>query len=61
MSQEFVPGHASPPSLKGLLTQKPFRVRKRVRIRNRYNLAPNLTQDTNGKLTTSQLDNTNES
>ena len=30
-------------------------------IRNRYNQAPNLTQDTNGKLTTSQLDITNES
>ena len=30
-------------------------------IRNRYNQAPHLTQDTNGKVTTSQLDFTNES
>ena len=28
---------------------------------NRYNQAPHLTQDTNGKVTTSQLDITNES
>ena len=31
-------------------------VRKRKTIRNRYNQAPHLTQDTNGKVTTSQLD-----
>ena len=30
-------------------------------IRNRYNQAPRLTQDTNGKVTTSILDITNES
>ena len=30
-------------------------------IRNRYNQAPHLTQDTNGKWTTLQLDITNES
>ena len=35
--------------------------RKRTKIRNRYNQAPHLTQDTNGKVTTSQLDITNES
>ena len=29
-------------------------------MRNRYNLAPHLTQDTNGKVTTSQLAITNE-
>ena len=28
---------------------------------NRYNQAPHLAKDTNGKVTTSQLDNTNES
>ena len=61
MSQEFVPGHAPLPSLKGLKTQKPFRVAKRVKVRNRYNQAPHLTQDTNGIVTTSQLDITNES
>ena len=38
-----------------------FKVRKRAKIRNRYNQAPHLTQDTNGKMTTSQLDITNES
>ena len=38
-----------------------FKVRKRAKIRNRYNQAPNLTQDTNGKVTTSQLDITNKS
>ena len=36
-------------------------IRKRANIRNRYNQAPQLTQDTNGKVTTSQLDITNES
>ena len=36
-------------------------VRKRTRISNRYNQATYLTQDTNGKVTTSQLDITNES
>ena len=38
-----------------------FYVRKRAKIRNRYNQAPHLTQDTNGKVTTSQLDIKNES
>ena len=38
-----------------------IKVRKRAKIRNRYNQAPHLTQDTNGKLTTTQLDITNES
>ena len=30
-------------------------------VRNRYNQAPHLTQETNGKVTASQLDITNES
>ena len=38
-----------------------MKVRKRAKIRNRYNQAPHLTQDINGKVTTSQLDITNES
>ena len=38
-----------------------IKVKKRAKIRNRYNQAPHLTQDTNGKVTTSQLDITNES
>ena len=36
-------------------------VRKGAKIRNRYNQVPHLTQDTNGKVTNSQLHTTNES
>ena len=36
-------------------------VRKTATIRNRYNQIPHLTQDTNGKVTNSQLDITDES
>ena len=36
------------------------KVRKRAKIRNRYNQAPHQIQDTNGKVTKSQLDITNE-
>ena len=36
-------------------------VNKGTKIRNRYNQVPHLTQDTNGKVTNSQLDTTNES
>ena len=41
--------------------RRPFKVRKGAKIRNRYNQAPHLTQENNGKVTTSQLDITNES
>ena len=34
---------------------------KGAKIRNRYNQVPHLTQDTNGEVTNSQLDITNES
>ena len=44
-----------------VLLLKTVEVRKRAKIRNRYNQAPHLTQDTNGNMTTSQLDITNES
>ena len=37
------------------------KVRKRAKIKNRYNQAPHLTMNINGKVTTSQLDFTNES
>ena len=37
-----------------------LKVRKRANIRNRCNQAPHLTQDTNVKVTTLQLDITNE-
>ena len=36
-----------------------FKIRKRAK--NRYNQAPHLTQDTDGKVTTSQFGITNES
>ena len=39
---------------------KVFKVSKGAKIRNRYNQVPHLTQDTNGKVTNSQLDTTNE-
>ena len=39
----------------------PHKIRKRAKIRNRYNQVPLLTQDTNVKVTNSQLDITNES
>ena len=38
-----------------------FKVSKGAKIRNRYNQVPHLTQDTNGKVTNSQVDTTNES
>ena len=41
--------------------QRTNKVRRRAKIRNRYNQAPRLTQNTNGKVTTSQLEITNES
>ena len=37
-----------------------YKVSKGAKIRNRYNQVPHLTQDTNGKVTNSQLDTTNE-
>ena len=37
------------------------KVSKGAKIRNQYNQVPNLTQDTNGKVTNLQLDTTNES
>ena len=38
-----------------------FKVSKGAKIRDRYNQVPHLTQDTNGKVTNSKLDTTNES
>ena len=48
-------------SMDGRIYVGGHKVRKRAKIRNRYNQAPHLTQDTNAKVTTSQLDITNES
>ena len=38
-----------------------IKVSKGAKIRNRYNQLPHLTQDTNGKVTNTQLVTTNES
>ena len=38
-----------------------YKVSKGTKTRNRYNQVPHLTQDTNGKVTNSRLDATNES
>ena len=38
-----------------------YKVSKGAKIRNRYNQVSHLTQDTNGKVTNSQIDTTNES
>ena len=38
-----------------------LKVNKGANIRNRYNQVPHLTQNTNGKVTNSQLDTKNES
>ena len=38
-----------------------YKVSKGAKIRNPYNQVPHLTQDTNGKVTNSQLDTTNKS
>ena len=38
-----------------------FKVSKKAKIRNRYNQVPHLTKDTNGKVTNSHLETTNES
>ena len=38
-----------------------IKVSKGAKIRNRYNQVPHLTQDTNGKVTNSQIDTPNES
>ena len=43
------------------LTAELLKISKSAKIRNRYNQVPHLTQDTNGKVTNSQLDTTNES
>ena len=40
---------------------KLMKVSKGAYIRNQYNQVPHLPQDTNGKVTNSQLDTTNES
>ena len=43
------------------MKKKNVKVSKDAKIRKRYNQVPHLTQDTNGKVTNSQLDIRNES
>ena len=47
--------------IKRFKTKLDIKVCKGAKIRNRYNQVPHLTQDTNGIVTNSQLDTTNES
>ena len=44
-----------------VITRTHMKVKKRAKIRNRYNQAPHLIKDSNEKVTTSQLDITNQS
>ena len=48
-------------SYKGLVLCLANKVSKGAKIKNRYNQVPHLTQDTNGKVTNSQIDTTNKS
>ena len=47
--------------LTGYNTNLQVKVSKGAKINHRYNQVPHLTQNTNGKVTNSQLDTTNES
>ena len=53
--------NSSPQPNKMATRAKIVKVSKGAKITNRYNQVPHLTQDTNGKVTNSQLDTTNES
>ena len=53
--------YCNPNLMSVYLFGKIVKVSKGVKIRNRYNQVPHLTKDTNGKVTNSQLDTTNES
>ena len=48
------------PGLEVIKLEFILRVSKGAKSRNQYNQVPRLTQDTNGKVTNSQLDTTNE-
>ena len=54
-------GRANVRAFYEFLTVYTLKVSKGAKIRNRYNQVPHLAQDTNGKVTKSQLDTTNES
>ena len=49
------------PTTNGKNTKQQIKVSKGAKIRNGYNQAPLLTQNTNGKVTNSQLNTTKES
>ena len=54
-----MPTHNDIIEAKEVYAQLFFESKKRAKIRNRYNQAPHLTQDANGRVTTLQLDITN--
>ena len=57
----IVQGHSTVPPVSPEQTTSRSQIKKEAKIRNRYNQAQHLTQETNGKVTTLQLDITNES
>ena len=57
----IVQGHSTVPTVSPEQTTSRSQIKKEAKIRNRYNQAQYLTQETNGKVTTLQLDITNES
>ena len=57
----YTPSHHIELRFQKYLAQRIFKVSKGAKIRNQYNQVPQLTQDTNEKLTYSQLYTTNES
>ena len=59
LCQEIPRRRREKPTCGVLLLQE--KVSKGAKIKNQYNQVPHLTQDTNGKVTNSQLDATNES
>ena len=64
MTNGFLEGHIfifHPQMIKEFFLLLIIKVRMRAKIRNRCNQVPPLTQDTNKKVTDSQLDITNES
>ena len=62
-TKQFNTGHKLPEFRKiGFYGESEYiKVSKGAKIRNRYNQGPHLTQDTNGKVSNSQLDTANES
>ena len=60
LSYSVLPSFVLSPNPTHLRVQT-IKVSKGAKIRNRYNQVPHMTKDTNGKVTNSKLDTTNES